>query len=29
MAAPGCNAAREILFDLKRPDITPVNFGDD
>ena len=29
MAAPGCNAAREILRDLKRPDITPVNFGDD
>jgi len=29
MAAPGCNAAREILYDLKRPDITPVNFGDD
>ena len=29
MAAPGCNAAREILADLKRPDITPVNFGDD
>ncbi len=29
MAAPGCNAAREILRDLRRPDITPVNFGDD
>jgi phytoene dehydrogenase-like protein len=29
MAAPGCNAAREIFLDLKRPDITPVNFGDD
>jgi phytoene dehydrogenase-like protein len=29
MAAPGCNAAREILSDLKRPDVTPVNFGDD
>jgi phytoene dehydrogenase-like protein len=29
MAAPGCNAAREILKDLKRPDITPANFGDD
>jgi phytoene dehydrogenase-like protein len=29
MAAPGCNAAREILLDLKRPDITPVSFGDD
>ena len=29
MAAPGCNAAREILLDLKRPDITPASFGDD
>jgi len=29
MAAPGCNAAREILHDLKRPDVTPANFGDD
>ncbi|MDH4073512.1 MAG: NAD(P)/FAD-dependent oxidoreductase, partial [Gammaproteobacteria bacterium] len=29
MSAPGCNAAREILLDLRRPDITPVNFGDD
>ena len=29
MSAPGCNAAREILIDLKRADITPVNFGDD
>ena len=29
MSAPGCNAAREILFDLKRPDITPVSYGDD
>ena len=29
MSAPGCNAAREILYDLKRPDITPVNYGDD
>jgi len=29
MSAPGCNAAREILIDLKRPDITPENFGDD
>ena len=29
MAAPGCNAAREILFDLKRPDVTPVNFSED
>jgi phytoene dehydrogenase-like protein len=29
MSAPGCNAAREILLDLRRPDITPVNFGED
>ena len=29
MSAPGCNAAREILFDLKRPDVTPVNFSED
>ena len=29
MAAPGCNAAREIFNDLKRRDITPVNYGDD
>ena len=29
MAAPGCNAAREIFLDLKRPDITPVSFSDD
>jgi phytoene dehydrogenase-like protein len=29
MSAPGCNAAREILLDLKRPDITPVSFGED
>jgi len=29
MSAPGCNAAREILLDLGRPDITPVNFRDD
>jgi len=29
MAAPGCNAAREILLDLKRPDVTPLSFGDD
>jgi hypothetical protein len=29
MAAPGCNAAREILKDLRRPDVTPVSFGDD
>jgi phytoene dehydrogenase-like protein len=29
MAAPGANAAREILLDLKRHDTTPENFGDD
>jgi len=29
MSAPGCNAAREILIDLRRPDITPVSFPDD
>ncbi len=29
MGAPGANAAREILRDLKRPDTTPVEFSDD
>jgi phytoene dehydrogenase-like protein len=29
MGAPGANAAREILKDLKRPDTTPEDFGDD
>lgn len=29
MAAPGANAAREILADLKRPNVVPENFGDD
>ncbi|MDJ0938489.1 MAG: NAD(P)/FAD-dependent oxidoreductase [Woeseiaceae bacterium] len=29
MAAPGANAAREILLDLKRPNTVPDNFGDD
>jgi len=29
MAAPGANAAREILADLKRPGTVPENFGDD
>lgn len=29
MAAPGANAAREILKDLKRKNTVPVNFGDD
>ena len=29
MAAPGANAAREILADLRRPSPVPENFGDD
>ena len=29
MAAPGANAAREILYDLKRGNTVPENFGDD
>lgn len=29
MAAPGANAAREILLDLKRSNTVPENFGDD
>ncbi|MFQ6005411.1 MAG: phytoene desaturase family protein, partial [Woeseia sp.] len=29
MAAPGANAAREILFDLKRTNTVPETFGDD
>ena len=29
MAAPGANAAREILSDLNRPNTVPENFGDD
>ena len=29
MAAPGANAAREILADLGRENITPEDFGDD
>ena len=29
MAAPGANAAREILADLNRPNTVPENFGDD
>jgi phytoene dehydrogenase-like protein len=29
MAAPGANAAREILSDLRRPNTIPENFGDD
>ena len=29
MGAPGAGAAREILRDLRRPDVTPVEFPDD
>ena len=29
MAAPGANAAREILMDLKRPDVIPASYPDD
>jgi phytoene dehydrogenase-like protein len=29
MGAPGANAAREILLDLKKPDTTPEEFSDD
>ncbi len=29
MAAPGANAAREILADLKRPDVTPAGYPND
>ncbi|MEL7536738.1 MAG: NAD(P)/FAD-dependent oxidoreductase [Pseudomonadota bacterium] len=29
MAAPGANAAREILRDLRQPNTVPENFGDD
>ncbi|MDG1437766.1 MAG: NAD(P)/FAD-dependent oxidoreductase, partial [Emcibacteraceae bacterium] len=29
MGAPGANAAREILMDLKQPNTTPEDFGDD
>lgn len=29
MAAPGANAAREVLSDLKRKNTVPENFGDD
>ena len=29
MGAPGANAAREILKDLKKPDTTPVEYSDD
>ena len=29
MAAPGANAAREILMDLKKPAVVPEAFGDE
>jgi hypothetical protein len=29
MAAPGANAAREILMDLRRPNIVPEGWQDD
>jgi phytoene dehydrogenase-like protein len=29
MAAPGANAAREILMDLRRPDVVPGGYADD
>jgi len=29
MAAPGANAAREILLDLKRPNTVPTGYPDD
>jgi hypothetical protein len=29
MAAPGANAAREILLDLKRPNLVPEGWHDD
>jgi len=29
MAAPGANAAREILRDVRKPSTVPENFGDD
>ena len=29
MAAPGANAAREILLDIRKPNTVPDNFGDD
>ena len=29
MAAPGANAAREILMDLKRPNTVPGGYADD
>jgi phytoene dehydrogenase-like protein len=29
MAAPGANAAREVLLDLRRPGTVPEGWGDD
>ena len=29
MAAPGANAAREILNDLRKPNIVPGGYADD
>jgi hypothetical protein len=29
MAAPGANAAREILLDLRRPNLVPEGWQDD
>ena len=29
MAAPGANAAREILADLRKPNIVPEGYADD
>jgi hypothetical protein len=29
MAAPGANAAREILLDLQRPNLVPEGWHDD
>jgi hypothetical protein len=29
MAAPGANAAREILMDLKKPSVVPEGYLDD
>jgi hypothetical protein len=29
MAAPGANAAREILMDLRRPELVPHGWQDD
>jgi hypothetical protein len=29
MAAPGANAAREILYDLRRPELVPEGWSED